>query len=164
MKIIQRAVALLVSVLLIMPGELLPQARTQNDWLILQRLTHGAKLHVNLKRGGSVNGRFVSSTDTTLTLSVGSGTRDVNQIDVNAVFVELGKSVGKTTLKGTAIGAGTGAIVGATLGEDCTHSSGICLNRGTLAVIGAVVFAIPGAIIGLLIGSSKHHRQLIYAA
>jgi hypothetical protein len=164
MKTIQRAGALLISLLLIMPGELLPQARSQNDWLILQRLTHGAKLHVNLKRGGSVNGRFVSSTETTLTLSARSGTRDVNQTDVKAVFVELGKSVGKTTLKGTAIGAGTGAVVGAALGEDCTRSSGVCLNRGGLAAIGAVLFAIPGAIIGLVVGSSKHHRQLIYEA
>ena len=164
MKTSQRALALIVAVLLILPGELLPQARRQNDWLLLQRLTHGAKLHVDLKRGGGVSGRFVSSTDTTLTLSVGSGTRDLNQIDVKAVFVQLGKSVGKTTLKGAAIGAGTGAIVGATLGDDCDHLVGPCFNRGALAVIGAAVFAITGAIIGFVIGAGKRHRQLIYEA
>ena len=160
----KRAVAILVSVLLILPSSALSQGRSTNDWLMLQRLTSGDKLRVELKQGKTAEGHLISSTDTTLTIEVGKVTRDINQSDVKKIYLVFGKSVGKTVLKGTAIGAGTGAVFGAGLGEDCSKSSGVCLSRGGLAILGAALFAIPGAIIGLIVGTSKNNHQLIYEA
>jgi hypothetical protein len=160
----QRAVAILVSVLLMLPSSAFSQGRSTNDWLALQRLTSGDKLRVELKQGNTAEGRLISSTDTTLSIEVGKVTRDIKQTDVKRIYLVLGKSAGKTVLKGTAIGAGTGAVLGAGLGEDCSKSSGVCLSRGGLAILGAALFAIPGAIIGLILGASKNNHQLIYEA
>jgi hypothetical protein len=160
----KRAVAILVGVLIMLPSSALSQGRPKNDWLMLQRLTSGDKLRVELKQGKTFEGHLISSTDTTLTTEVGKATRDINQSDVKKIYLVFEKSVGKTVLKGTAIGAGTGAVFGAGLGEDCSKSSGVCLSRGGLAILGAALFAIPGAIIGLIVGTSKNNHQLIYEA
>jgi len=160
----QRALALVLSVLLFAPSPATSQVRSQNDWLLLQGLTRGERLRVELKQGATVNGEFSGATDTSLTVSIGGGTRDIKQSEVKRVYRVFGKPVGSSTLKGTAVGAGTGAAVGVALGEDCSKSSGICFSRGLLAAVGAVVFAIPGAIIGFVAGASKHNRQLIYEA
>jgi hypothetical protein len=164
MRTTQRALALLITVLLLLPSPATSQVRPQNDWLLLQRLTRGDKLRVELKQGGTIEGKLSGAADTALTLSIGNRTRDINQSDVRKIYVLSGKSVGTTTLKGAGVGAATGAAVGAGLGEDCTKSSGICLNRGTLAVIGAALFAIPGAIVGFVLGAGGHNRRLIYEA
>jgi hypothetical protein len=154
------AVAILLSVLLMLPSSGLSQGRPKNDWLMLQRLTSGDKLRVELKQGKTAEGHLISSTDTTLTIEVGKVTRDINQSDVKKIYLVFGKSAGKTVLKGTVIGAGTGSAVGAGLGGDC----GGCLSRSGLAILGAALFAIPGAIIGLIVGTSKNNHQLIYEA
>jgi len=138
------------------------QTHAQNDWTMLQRLNRGDKVAIELKTGKKLKGDFSASTDMDLTILVHSGKRTLDRNDVKKVQRLTGDSVGSTTLKGTAVGAATGATVGATLGTDCPKNSGLCFSRPFLATVGAMVFAIPGTVVGLVIGLNRHHRELIY--
>ena len=140
------------------------QSQSHNDWAMLQRLNPGDKVAIQLKTGQKLKGEFRASTDMDLTISVHSSNRKLDRNDVKKVQRVTGDSVGKTTLKGTAVGAATGATVGAAAGEDCPKNSGLCFSRPALAIVGAVLFAIPGAAVGLVIGLHRHHRELIYEA
>jgi hypothetical protein len=141
------------------------QTQARNDWTMLQRLNKDDKVAIQLKTGEKLKGDFSAATDMDLTISVHSSKRKLNRNDVKKVQRVTGDSVGITTLKGTAVGAATGATVGAAAGEDCPKpNSGLCLSRPLLATVGAIVFAIPGAAVGLVIGLHRHHRELIYEA
>jgi hypothetical protein len=159
---IQQAMAAIVSVLLMFPGEGIPQARPVHDWAVFQTLAPGAKLRIEFKRSKPIEGRLVAASDASISMSTGGGTRTVQQSDVTKAYLLSDKSTAGTTLKGTAIGAGAGAAVGAALGDNCSGGFGPCFSRSGLAMIGAAAFAIPGAIIGFIAGSARHRRKLIY--
>jgi hypothetical protein len=159
---IQQATAAIVGVLLIFPAEGMPQTRPVHDWAVFQTLTPGAKLRIELKGSKPIKGRLVAASDTSISMSTGSQTRTIRQSDVTKAYLLSDKSTAATTLKGTAIGAGAGAAVGAALGDNCSDGFAPCFSRGGLAMIGAAVFAIPGAIIGFIAGKIEHRRRLIY--
>jgi hypothetical protein len=141
------------------------QKRSRNDWTMLQSLRPGDKISVQLKSDKTIKGEFDRSTDATLMVSVHSDIRSVDRNDVKQVHHISGDSVGKTTLTGTAVGAAAGAVTGAAVGGNCDEPSfGPCFSRGTMAVAGAMLFAIPGAVVGLVLGLYGHHRELIYEA
>jgi hypothetical protein len=130
--------------------------------MMLQRLTRGDKLDIQLKTGKTIKGEFHLSTDAALTISADNGTRSIDRNDVRTVNRISGSSVAKSTLTGTAVGA-AGATTGAAIGDNCDKPTfGPCFSRGVVAVAGAALFAIPGAVVGLVIGLHGRHRELIY--
>ena len=161
---IQRLLSCICIFLLIAPAAN-SQAKSHNDWMRLQRLTRGDKVAIELKTGKTIKGEFDQSTDTALTIFADNRTRSIDQNDVKKVNLISGSSVAKSTLTGTAVGAAAGATTGAAIGDNCDRSSfGPCFSRGVVAVVGAVLFAIPGAAVGLVIGLHGRHRELIYEA
>ena len=161
---IQRALSCVCMFLLIVPTAN-SQVKSHNDWMMLQRLTRGDKIAIELKTGKTIKGEFDQSTDAALTISADNQTRSIDRNDVTKVNRISGSSVAKSTLTGTAVGAAAGATTGAALGDNCDRSSfGPCFSRGVVAMVGAVLFAIPGAVVGLVIGLHGRHRELIYEA
>jgi hypothetical protein len=113
---------------------------------------------VEFKQGKPVEGRYQTSTDSAVTLLVGKGTQEILKADVTKIYLVSGKHIASTTLKGTGIGAATGAaVVAGQAGGGGSGSGG-----GLLIAAGAVLLAIPGAIIGLIVGLHHQGRQLIY--
>ena len=95
---------------------------------------------------------YKEANDSTLALTVRNAKQEINKGDVNKIYLLSGKPIGSDTGKGAAIGATAGGNLGeAPLGDQL-------LAR----VFVAILFAIPGAIIGLIAGASHHSRQLIY--
>jgi hypothetical protein len=162
---IQRALSCVCIFLLIVPTAN-SQAKSHNDWTMLQRLTRGDKVAIELKTGKTIKGEFDQSTDVALTISADNRTISIDRNDVKKVNRISGSSVAKSTLTGTAVGAAAGATTGAALGDNCDRSSsfGPCFSRGVVAMVGAVLFAIPGAVVGLVIGLHGRHHELIYEA
>jgi len=161
---IQRVLSCVCIFLMIVPNAN-SQAKSHNDWVMLQRLTRGDKVAIQLKTGKTIKGEFDSSTDAALTIAVDNRTRSIDRNDVKKVNRISGSSVAKSTLTGTAVGAAAGATTGAAIGDNCDRSSlGPCFGRGVVALVGAVLFAIPGAAVGLVIGLHGRHRELIYEA
>jgi hypothetical protein len=159
---IQRVLSCICVFLLIVPSAY-SQGKSHNDWMVLQRLTRGDKLAIQLKTGKTIKGEFDSSTDAALMISAETGTKSIDRNDVKRVKRISGSSVAKSTLTGTAVGAAAGATTGAAIGDNCDRPTfGPCFSRGVVAVAGAVLFAIPGAVVGLVIGLHGRHRELIY--
>ena len=150
-------------VLLIVPAGN-AQTRSRNDWTMVQQLKPGDKLGIRLKSGETVKGVFSASTETTLSVSAKTGTKEVDRNDIKTVHRVSGKSIGTYTLIGTGIGATAGAVTGASTGDNCSSGAHCPLGRANLALVGAGIFAIIGTGLGLILGLSGHHGDLIYEA
>jgi UPF0716 family protein affecting phage T7 exclusion len=153
---IQRVLSCVCIFLLIVPTAN-SQAKSHNVWMMLQRLTRGDKVAIELKTGKTIKGEFDQSTDVALTISADNQTRNIDRNDVKKVSRISGSSVAKSTLTGTAVGAAAGATTGAAIGNNY-------VSRGVVTVVGALLFAIPGAAVGLVIGLHGRHHELIYKA
>jgi hypothetical protein len=127
-------------------------------------LKPGDKVAIRLKSGATVKGAFEASAETTLNVSVKTGTTVVDRNDVRRVYRVSGKSIGTYTLIGTGIGAAAGAVTGASTGENCSPGAHCPFGRANMALVGAGIFAIIGAGVGAILGLSGRHGDLIYEA
>ena len=91
-----------------------------------------------------MNCLFKAANDDAMTCVSGNGanTQVYSRADVKSVKI---RHRGRSAVAGLAIGAGVGAVVGAPLGR-----SGSFVGHGAAAVI----FAVPVAVIGLVVGAS----------
>jgi small nuclear ribonucleoprotein (snRNP)-like protein len=123
-------------------------------------VSSGSKLSVKLKNGKTVDGRLSSVSDAALTLSVRNSVQDLKREDVVSIYLLTKKSATKATLIGMGVGAGAGAGIGAA-GAASNDNGFDKLDHAVtagLAVIGAVV----GAATGYLLGRGGSKRVLIY--
>jgi hypothetical protein len=89
----------------------------------------------------------------------GVATHEIEKI----VFVSRGTGVAEGALVGFAAGASLGALLGVLSGEDCEESTGeICISRHGAVSIGIVVFGLPVALVGALIGAANGSKDLYY--
>jgi hypothetical protein len=163
MKISKLTSSLCIALLIVSAGN--AQTGSRNDWTMVQQLRPGDKLAVWLKSGETVKGVFAASTETTLSLSEKTGTTEVERNNIAKVHRVSGKSIGTYTIIGTGIGAAAGAVTGASLGDNCSSGKWGCpIGRANMALAGAGLFAIIGTGVGLILGLSGHHGDLIYEA
>ena len=122
-------------------------------------LQTGDKLELKLKNGKTLAAEFSALSDTALTISRGSKTVDVQRDEILRVNRVYSKHVLKSTAIGTGIGAAHGAGLGGSLGDRNYNCS---FSKTAMAGAGAVIFATPGAIVGLIVGMAHQDREFLY--
>jgi hypothetical protein len=162
------AVILVLAVLLALAPVTFAQVVTEaiNDWAGLKTVTHGSKLEVKLKSGKKVKGNLISASDTTLSLSDGAKSKDLNRDDVLSVHEVRGMTAKKATLIGAGVGLGAGAGLGAAIGgRSCGGPLAGCSDERPFVTAFLAVLGIGfGAVTGFAIGKAGHKRILIYQA
>jgi len=131
------------------------------DWAAIKAVPSGDKLSVKLKNGQTVEGKFASSSNDAVSLSVNGKPMDLKRDEVSSVHHLVRKSATQATLIGLAVGAGGGTAIGlaGSSGNDGFDKIDHAATAG-LAVIGAGV----GATVGYLIGRKSRKLVLIYQA
>src|SRR4051812_45455819 len=79
------------------------------DWSAINSVPSGDKLSFKLRNGQTVEGKFASSSNEAVSLSVNGKSMDVKRDEVLSVRHLVRKSVTQATLIGLAVGAGGGA-------------------------------------------------------
>lgn len=160
------AISLVLAVLLALPPVASAQEATAviNDWASLKTVAAATKLDVRLKNGKKVKGKLISVSDTALTLSDDNTPTDLNQADIQSVYLIRGQSVMKSTLIGAAIVGGAGAALGAAGGNSHSGGWGPGYNAPAVAAALGVIGAGVGAAGGAVIGKIRRKRTLIYQA
>ncbi|MCI0337289.1 MAG: hypothetical protein L0226_06920 [Acidobacteria bacterium] len=133
-------------------------AKTIGDWSIVEMLTDGEKLQIDLRSGKSLKGRLASVSNTGLSLSEGGKTISINRDDVSRVYQVIGRTRGKSALRGAGIGGAIGGGIGLIL---------YLPGRDDLVGWLPASFAVLGAGIGVGVGavfSGGQKRVLIYRA
>jgi small nuclear ribonucleoprotein (snRNP)-like protein len=159
-------ISLALAVLLALPPVTLAQKAPAaiNDWAGLKTVTAGSKLDVKLKNGKTVKGNLISVSDTALSLSDDNKPTDLNQADIQSVYLIRGQSVMKSTLIGAAIVGGAGVALGAAGGNSDSGGWGPGYNAPAVAAALGVIGAGVGAAGGAVIGKIRRKRTIIYQA
>ncbi|HXD33830.1 MAG TPA: hypothetical protein VN643_22110 [Pyrinomonadaceae bacterium] len=154
--------ALLASILL-SPINLFAQDlrnSSTGDWSRLNSLDLGSKLSIRTKIGEAIDGKLISVSDTSLSLTVKTKTVNLNRDDIFSVYHVTKKSAAKATLIGLGVGAGGGLALGlAGRGDD----GFVKLERAFTAGF-TVIGAGAGAATGWLIGRGGKKKVLVYQA
>lgn len=150
----------LIASFLLSSTSLTAQSSSTSDWSRINSVDAGSKLAVRMKTGEAVDGKLISASDTSLSLTVKNKTVNLNREDVFSIHRVSKKSATKSTLIGLGVGAGGGAAIGLA-GRD---SDGIVNFNRELTAGMTVLGAGVGAVTGWLIGRSGKKRVLIYQA
>jgi hypothetical protein len=134
----------------------------QVSWTALQSLKPNASIVVMTKDGTETKGKFRSVSENAIVIGSGRKTKNLPRENIVAVY-STRKSVKKYTLVGTGIGAGAGTVLGAAAGG-CGTRDLICFGRGKTIAVAAPLLALPGALVGFLIGEGRSQKILVYAA
>jgi small nuclear ribonucleoprotein (snRNP)-like protein len=150
----------LVTSLVLAPVLAMAQGSPSNDWSSLRNLAIDSKLSVKLKTGKTVEGRFKSVSDSSLTLTSKNAPLELKRDDISTVHQLVKKSATKATLIGAGLGAGAGAGIGAiaSASDDSNFDKFDQAAIAGLAVAGAVV----GAVAGYFIGRGSPRKVLLF--
>jgi len=153
-----------LATLLAAPSAVYPQSSPapQNSWAAVQSLKRNVNVVVMAKDGAQTKGKLQDVRDDSIVVGEGKKAKDFKRENIAAIYTSR-KSLKKSTLIGAAVGAGAGAIFGAAIGG-CKSNDLICFGRGETIAVTAPLFAIPGAITGLIIGEARKKEVLVYAA
>jgi hypothetical protein len=145
----------LITSLALAPVVGMAQGNATGDWSSLRNLAIDTKLSVKLKTGKTVEGKFKSVSDTSLTLSSKNAPVELKRDEISTVYQVVKKSATKATLIGMGVGAGAGAGIGAaaSASDDSNFDKIDTVAIAGLTVVGAVAGAVTGYFIGR--GSSK---------
>lgn len=157
-------VSLLLAALLAKPGVVPAQqgARpTFGAWDSVQELSQGEEIEVVLNDQTPLRGKFAGASDAKMSLTRGGKTTELFRAEVFELYRLVSKSRKRSTLLGLGIGTGAGIGVGAIAGASVgPFESG----EGHMpAMIGGMVGAGAGTLVGLFLGGGKK-RVLIYRA
>ena len=152
------AVAFIIIALLVSSTPIFGQS-VDGDWSRVSSLTAGTKVSIKLKNGKSLDGRVNSTSDSSLTITAKSTTRELKRDEVQSVYLVKKRSAVPATLIGMGAGAGAGAAIGALGATNEFDKLDQAVTAG-LAIIGAGA----GAITGYFIGRSGRKKELIYQA
>ena len=155
-----------MSAILLVAALLLPTAAVardaENNWGALQSIPSGQLLTVKTFSGKSLKGLFQQATDSAIRINADGKDMEIPSAEVSRVYVLRGKPVLKATLIGAAVGGAAGAGLWAAAGEDSDKTW--FMTRDVTAATGAGIGLAAGTIVGLVIGSSRNNRILIYKA
>jgi small nuclear ribonucleoprotein (snRNP)-like protein len=129
------------------------------DWASLQNIPADSKVSVKLKTGKTVDGRFKSVSDSSLTLTSNYAPVELKREEIASVYQITKKSATKSTLIGMGLGAGGGAAIGAAAAAKDDNGFDKIDHVATAAL--AVVGAVGGAVTGYLLGRGSK-RVLVY--
>jgi hypothetical protein len=119
-------------------------------------LEHGRKGHSQQK------GLLQNVTDAALTLSIDGKNVDISSAEVYRVYVLRGRPFLKGLLIGAAVGTAGGAGIGAIAGRN--DKAYFFEGPGFDAAVGAALGFLSGSITGLIVGSTRHKKDLVYEA
>ncbi len=156
----KRLVSIMIVVVLVTASSqvVLCQKMTGN-WAAVQAVAVDDRLIVKQKDGKTVEGKMIEASETNLTISRDGKVVNISRDLIRQIEHSSGKAAkGKWALIGTGVGAGVGGGIGATKYRSDRDDYGI------YPVMGALIGAGAGALTGLLIGSSRRKRELIYTA
>ena len=131
------------------------QARGAGAWDALESLATGKKLIAQLKNGETVEGRFVSVTETELMLYRGNLRIRLARADISRLYTLRGRSRANSALIGAGVGGAAGAGAGAAASASSDNGSG-----ALIPLFGAIGAGL-GALICVLTGN-RQERVLIY--
>jgi hypothetical protein len=132
---------------------------TTGNWSAVQAVAVDDRLVVKQKDGRTIEGKMIEASETNLTISRSGKVVNISRDAIRQVERSKGKDAkGKWALIGTGVGAGVGGGIGATKYRSDRDDYGI------YPVMGVLIGAGAGAVAGLLIGSSRRKRELIYTA
>ena len=155
-------IGLITSILLAPVTSLAQNVASTSDWSALRNIPADSKVSVKLKTGKSVDGKLLSVSDSSITLSRNNSSMEIKREDVKSVHLVIKKAATPATLIGLGVGAGAGAALGAIAASDDSNSFDFDkFDRAAtagLAVIGAGV----GALTGYLIGRQGSKRTMVY--
>jgi len=162
---IDRIICFSLIALLSLPQVSLAQTTTEQnrEWSIFTTLQPKEKLVAELKDGKTVEGMLNSVSETTLSLSNNGKTTEINRENVARAYRVTGAPVKKPVMIGLAVGAAFGAAAGVAAGS-CSPNDIVCFKRSETIPIVTAFSAGVGALVGLIIGKTKHKRVLIYEA
>ena len=145
----------LITSLVLTPVLAMAQGNSTSDWGSLRTVAIDSKLSVKLKTGKTVEGKFKSVSDTSLTLTSKNAPVELKRDDISTVHQHLKKSATKSTLIGMGVGAGAGAAIGGIVSasDDSGFEKIDHVATAGLAVGGAVAGPVAGYFIGR--GSTK---------
>ncbi len=86
--------------------------RSVGDWSIVELLTTGEKLEIELKSGNRIKGKLANVSNAGLIISGGGKNTDLGRDEVSRVYQLVGRRRGHSALRGTAIGVSIGAGIG----------------------------------------------------
>ncbi len=150
---------LLIACLLIPPP--ISAKESNSNWALVQAIPPGQLIKLKTASGKSFDGQLQRVTDSAIELSTNGKIAAYQSTEISRVYVLRGRQL----LKGTLIGAGVGTAGGAAIGAIGGRGQGsFILDQGDIAAIGAAVGLILGSITGLVIGSTRHKKELVYEA
>lgn len=152
-------VTLSLIVCLIAPPAAFAQESNTN-WAVLKVIPSGQLLLVKTASGKSLKGRLQRINDSALELSVKDKNVTVQSAEVLRVYCLRGRQA----LKGTLIGAAVGTAGGATIGAIGGRGEDFILDQKAITAICAAVGFILGSITGLVVGLTRHKKELVYQA
>ncbi len=147
---------LLIACLLIPPA--VSAKEFNSNWTLLQAIPPGQPIELKTNSGKSIKGQLQRVTDTAIALSTNGKIATYQSSEISRIYALRGRQLLKGTLIGAGIGAGGGAGIGAMAGK----GENFILDQWDCTAIGAAVGLILGSITGLVIGSSRHKKELVY--
>jgi hypothetical protein len=133
------------------------------SWQNLNVLQSGEKIQVLETNSTWVTGKFVSVSDTAISLQSKKGPQTIGRDQVGAVQRMKNKHRLRNALIVGGIGAGAGAGIGAAVHKGCSSTQTFCLDfggRSWPAGIGAVIGLLGGSTVGALLPN----HETIYSA
>jgi len=124
------------------------------SWQNLNALESGEKIQVLETNSHWVTGKFLSVSDTAISMQSKKGPQTIERDQISAVQRMKNKHRLRNALIAGGIGAGGGAGIGAAIHHGCTASQTFCLDIGGRAIpagIGAVIGLLGGATVGALL-------------
>jgi hypothetical protein len=132
-------------------------ASTGDAWAHVRQIAQGVELQVEPMRGSSVRGRFVSASDTALSLYVDKNVFELQRDTIRRIHAVESRSRSRSALVGAGVGLGSGVGIGLLVVAGGDKSSGANLAPVSFGFVGTVA----GAVIGVLRGG-KHKGPLLY--
>ena len=153
-------VILIASILVAPLSSAAQNSSSTSDWEALRSVSADTKIAIKLKTGKTIEGKLLTVSDSSITLSRNNTSTEIKREEVKSVHQVIKKSATAGTLIGLGVGAGAGAGLGAIGASNDDNGFEKIDHAATagLAVVGAGV----GALTGYLIGRRGSKRILVY--
>ena len=151
----------IAAILAAVPTSMVGQSTTTSpgSWSAVQSLKQNVTVAVMTKDGTQTKGKLQRVLEDSIVVGEDHKAKILKRDDIATIY-KTEKSKLKSTLIGAGIGTGAGVVLGAAVGG--CHDIG-CVSRGKAIAVAAPLFAIPGALTGLLIGHHREKKTLVYA-
>jgi hypothetical protein len=127
----------------------------ERQWMQLQNTSPGVELIVESTGKSSLRGRFVSASDTKLTMFVEQKNFEIDRSSIRRIYAVRDRSRSRSTLIGAGVGLAAGIGIGFLViaGSDNSDANFAPLSLGVLGTL-------AGAAIGALTGGKRQGRLL----